>query len=213
MISITLSIVILTVAISVSAFSKEKIKEDLLFWPAVINSRNQYYRFLTNGFVHGDLVHLAFNMIALYSIGEYVETYLFANPMLFGEKAKLLYLLLYVLGLIVSVLPDYFKYRNNYSYRALGASGAVSAIIFAFIMLDPTQKISVFFIPGVPGYLFGIIYLVLSAYMAKRGGDNIGHMAHFSGAIFGILYTVILGKLVANQDILMGFWETVKGRY
>lgn len=213
MISITLSIVILTIAISVSAFSKEKIKEDLLFWPAMIDSQKQYYRFFTNGFVHADVMHLAFNMLALWSFGEYVERYLYSNPMLFGSKAKLVYLGLYLIGLIVSVLPDYFQYRNNYAYRALGASGAVSAVIFSFIMLDPAQKISVFFLPGMPGYIFGVIFLALSAFLAKRGGGNIGHRAHFSGAIFGVLYTIIMAKLIANIDIIPAFIETIKSRY
>jgi membrane associated rhomboid family serine protease len=179
----------------------------------MIDSRKQYYRFITNGFVHGDLIHLAFNMLALFSFGEYVEGYLYTKPTLFGTKAKMVFLGLYVLGLIVSVIPDYFQYRNNYSYRALGASGAVSAVIFSFIMLDPAQKISVFFIPNIPGYIFGVIFLALSAFLAKRGGGNIGHRAHFSGAVFGILYTVIMAKLIANTDILPAFWEIIKSRY
>lgn len=213
MITITLSIVILTVAISVSAFNNEKIKEDLLFWPAEIESRKQYYRFITNGFVHGDVLHLAFNMLAFYSFGIALETVEFNKTTLFGSNAKLFYLGLYILGLFFSVLPDYFQHRNNYAYRALGASGAVSAVIFSFIILEPLHPITVFFIRDIPGYIFGIIFLALSAILARRGGGNIGHRAHFSGAIFGILYTVILAKLVANQDLLVHFWETIKSRY
>jgi membrane associated rhomboid family serine protease len=213
MISITLSIVILTVLISFSAFNNEKIKEDLLFWPAQIDSQKQYYRFFTNGFVHGDLIHLAFNMLALYSFGQALELSEFPKTTLFGSKAKLFFIGLYVLGLFFSVLPDYFKYRNNYAYRALGASGAVSAMIFSFIMLNPTRELSIFFIRGVPGYIFGIIFIALSAFLAKRGGGNIGHRAHISGAIFGILYTVILAKIIGNQDILVNFWELIKSRY
>nr|WP_214446626.1 rhomboid family intramembrane serine protease [Flavihumibacter rivuli] len=211
--SITLTIIILTGVISFTAFNNEKIREDLLFWPAQINSRNQYYRFLSCGFIHADIMHLAFNMISLYSFGEFVEIYLFSHPALFGNKAKLVYLGLYVLAIIVSVLPDYFKYRNNYAYRALGASGAVSAVIFSGILLQPNIPINLFFIPiDIPGYIFGFIFLGLSAFMAKRGGDNIGHMAHFSGAIFGVLYTIIMAKVIANYDVMKVFIEAVTGR-
>lgn len=214
MISITLSIVLLTVVISFTAFNKEKVKEDLLFWPAVIDSRKQYYRFLTCGFVHGDLMHLAFNMISLFSFGEFLEVYLFSHPGLFGSNGKLVYLMLYLLALIFSVLPDYFQYRKNYSYRALGASGAVSAVIFSAILLNPATPIRLMFIPiDIPGYIFGFIFLALSAYLAKRGGDNIGHRAHFSGAIFGVLYTIIVAKLLANFDVIKSFIEAIKERY
>lgn len=215
MISITLCIIIITCLISFPAFSREKIKEDLLFWPAEIQSRNQYYRFITGGFVHGDLMHLAFNMISLLSFGEYLEsTYLFSSPALFGSNGKLVYIGLYALGLIFSVLPDYFQYRNNFSYRALGASGAVSAVIFATIILQPSMPLRLLFIPiDIPGYIFGFIFLALSAYLAKRGGDNIGHRAHFSGAIFGVLFTIVAGKLLANYDVIGSFTEAIKARY
>ncbi|GAO43685.1 rhomboid family intramembrane serine protease [Flavihumibacter petaseus] len=209
MISITLLIIIITCAVSFAAFNSDKLKEDLLFWPAEINSRNQYYRFLTGGLIHGDYMHLAFNMISLYSFGEYIERYLFSSPALFGSYGKLMYLLLYVLALIISVIPDYFSYRNNYNYRALGASGAVSAVIFAFIMLEPTRKLQLFFAIPIRGYVFGALFLAISVYLSKRGGDNIGHRAHFSGAIFGVLFMIIAGKLMANVDVLREFWEQV----
>ncbi len=212
MFSITLIITIITVVISFVAFNNEKIKEDLLFWPAQIDSRKQFYRFISCGFVHGDIMHLAFNMISFWSFGEYLEQILFAD--LFGDKSRMMYLLLYFLALIVSVLPDYFQYRNNFAYRALGASGAVSAVIFAAIMLHPGMPLRLLFIPfDIPGYIFGFIFLALSAYLAKRGGDNIGHRAHFSGAIFGVLFTIIAGKLMANVDVWNHFIETVRSRY
>jgi membrane associated rhomboid family serine protease len=95
----------------------------------------------------------------------------------------------------VSAIPDYIMHRNNYSYRALGASGAVSAVIFAGITLNPTIPINLFFIPiDIPGYIFGFIFLGLSVYLARKGADNIGHRAHFSGALFGVLFTIIAVK-------------------
>jgi len=212
MFSITISIIIITSIISIAAFNREKIKEDLLFWPAEIDRRKQYYRFVSCGFVHGDVMHLAFNMISLLSFGEFLEIYLFTD--LFGSQGKYMYLVLYVLGLIFSVIPDYFQYRNNFAYRALGASGAVSAVIFAAIILKPTMPLRIIFIPiDIPGYIFGFLFLALSAYMAKRGGDNIGHRAHFSGAIFGILFTVVAAKLMSDYDVFKAFIQAIKSRY
>lgn len=214
MISITLWIIILTTAVSLAAFNKESLKENLLFWPAMIKSRRQYYRFLSGGLIHGDLMHLAFNMISLLSFGEYVESgYLFGSPELFGSNGKWIYLLLYVMALVVSVIPDYFSYQDNYSYRALGASGAVSAVIFSFIMLEPTRELRMFFAIPIPGYLFGALFLGISVYLSRRGGDNIGHRAHFSGAIFGVLFTIIACKLLAQVDVLPAFWRQVSARY
>ncbi|HYC27759.1 MAG TPA: rhomboid family intramembrane serine protease, partial [Chitinophagaceae bacterium] len=155
MLSITLTIIIITCLVSLAAFGNLKIQEDLIFWPAAMRRGGQLYRFFTYGLIHADYVHLAFNMISLWSFGQFVEKFLFASH--FEDKAKLLYLLLYVLAIIVSTLPDYFKNRNNYSYRALGASGAVSAVIFAGIALEPTLPINLFFIPiPIPGYLFAL---------------------------------------------------------
>ena len=157
-------------------------------------------------------MHLAFNMISLLSFGEFLEIYLFTD--LFGSQGKYMYLVLYVLGLIFSVIPDYFQYRNNFAYRALGASGAVSAVIFAAIILKPTMPLRIIFIPiDIPGYIFGFLFLALSAYMAKRGGDNIGHRAHFSGAIFGILFTVVAAKLMSDYDVFKAFIQAIKSRY
>jgi membrane associated rhomboid family serine protease len=213
MISITLSIIIITAITSFIAFNNEKLKEDLLFWPAEIKSRRQYYRFITCGFVHGDLMHLAFNMISFLSFGEYLEQGLFSHPALFGSNGKFVFLALYVLALVVSVIPDYFKYKDDFSYRALGASGAVSAVIFAFIMIEPMRELRVFFAIPIKGYLFGILFLAISVYLSRRGGDNIGHRAHFSGAIFGILFTVIAAKLLANYDILGAFAQAIRDRF
>ena len=140
MLNITVSIVIITVLISIAAFSNQKVQNDLIFHPAVIKSKNQFYRFFTYGFIHADIIHLAFNMISLWSFGKLLETdagdVFKTYKSLFGDKGGLMYIALYVLGIIVSVIPDYLKHKNNYAYRALGASGAVSAVIFAAIALE-----------------------------------------------------------------------------
>jgi membrane associated rhomboid family serine protease len=208
--TITLIIIIITVLISIAAFSNQKITEDLLFWPAYMDERKQYYRFFTYGFIHADYMHLAFNMISFWSFGTALERSLF--PYLFEDKAKIVFIGLYVLAIVFSTLPDYFRNRKNFSYRALGASGAVSAVIFASITLEPMSEISMFFLPRIPGYIFAIIFLALSTYLAKRGRDNIGHGAHITGAIFGMLYTIIMAKVLANYDAVQQFIQAIRGQ-
>ena len=135
--TITLAIIIFTCLVSISAFSNAKLMDDLIFYAPAIARRKQYYRFFSHGFLHADYLHLAFNMLALYSFGEAVETMLFSNDCVFGSKGKLFYILLYVGGLIVATIPDYLRHKDNYNYKSLGASGAVSSVIFAAIALLP----------------------------------------------------------------------------
>lgn len=210
-ISITLIIVILTGIISFSAFNNDKLKNDLIFYPPEIN-RGQVYRFITHGFIHADIGHLIFNMIALYSFGEILEQY-FVFPQVFGSSGKLIYFILYFTALIVASVPDYLKHRNDYYYRSLGASGAVSAVIFSSILFNPNGGIGLIFLPGlhIPGYIFGAIYLIVSTILAKRGKDNIGHGAHISGAFYGLIFTYIATKLFTEIDILKYFWGQVTG--
>lgn len=209
--SLTLIIIIITAVASLASFEKRKMQDDLIFWPAVISSRRQYYRFLTYGFIHADYGHLIFNMLTLWFLGNSLEVgsanlgrHTYAS--VFEDKAKLCYAVLYFNALIVATLPDYFRQRNNYGYRALGASGAVSAVVFASIVLAPNQKLIFFPFPfGIPGYLFAIIYLALSTYMARRGGDNIGHGAHITGGIYGLVFTAVAAKLVAGFNVFEEF--------
>ena len=209
--SITLIIVIITAIISIGAFNNEKTKNDLIFYPPYI-SRGQLYRFITHGLIHADVGHLIFNMIALYSFGEILEQY-FSSPVVFGNSGKLLYIILYVSALIVASVPDYFKHKDNYYYRSLGASGAVSAVIFSSILFNPNGGIGFIFLPGIdiPGYIFGAIYIIVSTILARRGRDNIGHGAHITGAIYGLIFTYVTTKLMTNLDILKWFWSQVTG--
>ena len=209
--SITLIIVIVTCIISIGAFNSEKIKNDLIFYPPAIN-HGQVYRFITHGLIHADVMHLAFNMLALYSFGDVVEQ-LYSFPGVFGANGKLIYLLLYFTALIIASGPDYIKHRNDSYYRSLGASGAVSAVIFSAILFSPNTGIGFAFIPGIsiPGYIFGIIYLIISTVLAKRAQDNIGHTAHITGAIYGLLFTYVATKLFTDIDILKIFWKQVAG--
>ncbi len=196
MITITIAILALTCIISFTAFSNEKITEDLIFYPPAIANRNQWYRFITCGFIHADIMHLAFNMYTFYLFGGIVERYF---TEIFGGLGRVIYVLLYLSALIVCLLPTYLQHKENYYYRSLGASGAVSAVIFIGIFLNPTMLMGIFPIPfHIPGFIFGPIYLALSAYLAKRGHGNINHSAHIWGAIYGIVFIIVTCQFLTD---------------
>ena len=210
--TLTLIIVIATGIISFIAFSNEKLKNDLIFYPPEIN-RGQVYRFITHGLIHADITHLIFNLIALYSFGEALET-IYSFDFVFAEKGKLFFVILYFSALIIASVPDYIKHRNDYYFRSLGASGAVSAVIFSSILFNPKGGIGFAIIPGfsIPGYIFGVIYIVATTIMARRGRDNIGHSAHLTGAIYGLIFTYVTTKLFTDVDIFDFFWKQVTGQ-
>jgi membrane associated rhomboid family serine protease len=193
---ITLTIIIVTCIITLAGFRNGKVVDELIFWPPAINKNHQYYRFITCGLIHADYMHLIFNMLTLYFFGTFMEAHYQ------GELGlqKWYYLALYIGALIVSNIPTYLKHRNDYNYRSLGASGAVSAVLFAFILLYPWQRIIVLVFP-VPAIVYGVLFLIYSAYMSKKGGDNVNHDAHFYGALFGILFTIFVSPNVAGD-----FW-------
>ncbi|HET9429743.1 MAG TPA: rhomboid family intramembrane serine protease [Chitinophagaceae bacterium] len=206
--SITLIIVIITAIVSFSGFSNHKIIDDLIFYPPAITQRNQWYRFFSCGLIHADTAHLIFNMLSLYLFGGFVEEKFVE---IFEGKGKILYLVMYVLALMASLLPTYFKNKDNYHYRSLGASGAVSAVIFAGLLLAPYVEVGFFFIPPfIPGFIFAPLYLVFSAYLERKGGDNINHSAHIWGALFGLAFVFVIGKLLADYDAYTEFVEGVK---
>ncbi|WP_152266630.1 rhomboid family intramembrane serine protease [Agriterribacter humi] len=208
--SITLIILILTCIISIIAFNNQKLLDDLIFYPPAVTERKQYYRFITCGFIHANVPHLAFNMYSFWIFGEYVEI-LFMT--VFGPIGRWYYLLMYISSLVVCLLPTYFKNKTNYHYRSLGASGAVSAVIFAFIFLNPLQGIGLIFLPRefmIPGFIFGFLYIILSSYLDRKGGGNINHSAHIWGAVYGILFLIIAAFLFADNNLLSAFMESVK---
>lgn len=185
-----LAIVALTCLVSILAFNNPVLLGRLQFNPYAIKHYKQGYRFFTYGLVHAGWGHLAINMFVLWSFGRIVYTiYLH----LFGNLGILYFILLYIGGIMFSVLFDFGRHKNDQWYNAVGASGAVSAVVFASIILYPSGGVYLFFIPiEIPSPIFGILYLFYSAYMAKRGRDNIGHDAHFWGAIFGVIFTIAL---------------------
>ncbi|OLY93013.1 Membrane associated serine protease, rhomboid family [Cnuella takakiae] len=210
MLSITLIIVIITSIISFTAFSNEKITNDFIFYPPAISRNGQWYRFITCGLIHAEIFHLFFNMWALYSFGSLVESVFIQ---IFGVIGKWIYLLMYVTALVASLLPTYNRHKHDAGYRSLGASGAVSAVMFAGLLLMPDAKIGMFFIPiGIPGFLFGPLYLLLTAYMDRRGNSGINHSAHLWGALYGLAFTIVAGY-AGGFPVLNYFVESVQAYF
>jgi len=192
---LNLAVIIITSLISIFAFFNAELFERMKFNAYAIRHQGQGWRFLSYGLIHADWVHLFINMFVLYSFGKAViEAYRYY----FDLKGYLFYLLLYIGGIGFSVLFDYGKHKDDPNYNAVGASGAVSAVLFASILVFPTGSVYLFPIPfPLPSVVFGVIYLVYSAVMARRGTGNIGHNAHFWGAIFGLVFTIALKPLLA----------------
>jgi len=183
-------LVAVTVVVSLVAFNNPDIFNRLKFNAYLIKHRKEGWRFFSYALLHAGFLHLFINMYVLYSFGGIVEE---SFQQLFGLRGVLYYALLYVGGVIFSTLFDFRKHKEDAHYNAVGASGAVSAVVFSSILFYPGGGIYIFPIPfAIPAWAFAILYLVYSAYMGRRGGDNIGHNAHFWGAVFGVVFTVIL---------------------
>ena len=188
-------LIALTVGISAYAWSNQQLMESWIMQPSVMARSGQWYRLLTSGFLHADWSHLLFNMFAFYSFSPVVLDTLKAS---YGEGLGLgLFLVLYLGGIIISDLPTYFQHRDDPGYRSLGASGGVSSVLFASILLFPVNTngggIIIFPIPfPIQPFLFGFLYLAYSYYMGRRRGDNINHDAHFYGALYGVILLLVL---------------------
>ncbi len=188
--SITFFIIAITVFVSYSAFGNRLLFERLKFNAYEIASQRNYFKFLTYGLLHADWMHLLVNMFVLFSFGSFVEDLL---EVYYKAKGPLYFIILYVTALFFSVVPVFFKHRRNYYYNAIGASGAVSSILFAYIIMYPQGSVSFLFIPiPIPAAVFGILYLAYSTYMAKRASDNIAHDVHAWGALYGVAFVAVL---------------------
>jgi membrane associated rhomboid family serine protease len=212
--TITLIIIIITILTSVAAFYNGKVYNDFIFYPPAVTHAKQWYRFLTCGLIHADWGHLFFNMYALYMFGIGVPGNVEDSFVhIFAEKGKLLYILLYIMSLAACLLPTYSKHKNDSSYRSLGASGAVSAVVFAYILLNPLDRLGLIIIPffKLPAFIFGLIYIVISSYLDKRGGGNINHSAHIFGGLFGIAFLIVAGYLFSDYHVLQQFVDKIRG--
>jgi len=183
--SANLLIIVLTVLVSMVGFSNPKVIEALLLWPPAISRRSEFYRFVSYGAVHGDLMHLLFNMVTLYFFGRMIEVEYQQALGQFG------YVGFYVAALVASILPTYLRHRDDPAYRSLGASGAVSAVLFSYILFRPWDLLIVFVVP-VPAILYAVLYTIYSVVSERRGKDNINHSAHLWGAGFGVACTLLL---------------------
>jgi membrane associated rhomboid family serine protease len=181
----TLIIIAITCVVSFFAFNDPALLRRLILWPPAVERDKQYYRLISYGLIHADGQHLLFNMMTLFFFGRTMEGF-FSD-----ELGPLGFAIFYVGGLVVSILPTFLKNRNNSNYRSLGASGAVSAVLFAFILLEPWAKIIVFVVP-MPAILYAILYIVYSIYMDRHGIGNINHSAHLWGAAYGVIFTSIM---------------------
>lgn len=182
---ITFVLIAVTVLVSWQAFEKRRMFERLVLWPPGVQRFHQYDRLLTHGFVHADWMHLLFNMITLYFFGRAVEN-------VFAQLAgQAIYLVFYLSAIVIAILPSYLRHRKDTGYVSLGASGAVSAVLFAFVLVDPWSWIIVFVIP-VPAVVYAIAYVGYSYWMDKRGRDSINHNAHLSGAIYGLMFMLMM---------------------
>jgi len=183
---ITLILIAITGIVSWMAFNNRRLSDRLILWPPAVDTHKQYDRLVTYGFVHVDLGHLIFNMVTLFFFGRVIESVM---AQLTGSV--LTYPLFYLGALVVSILPSYLKNQKNPNYVSLGASGAVSAVLFAFILLQPWTIILVLFIPA-PAIMYAVFYVGYSLWMERRGGDRINHSAHLAGAAFGVMFMLIM---------------------
>ncbi len=184
---ITILLIAANAIFSFIGFSNQSLLSKAIGWPYYEKREKQYYRFITSGFLHADWMHLIFNMFTLYFFGRNLE-FIFSAAGLGGNIA---YLALYFLGLIVSSYPSYLKHNNDENYRSLGASGAVSAVVFASIIFSPWGQIGVYGIP-ISMLLYAVLYLVYCVYMGKKNIGNINHDAHLWGSVFGLVFTLVL---------------------
>lgn len=194
-------IIILTIGLSLLAFQNYSFYEKALFRPYLIKHSNEWWRWISSGFIHQDYMHLIVNMLSFY---------FFADVMLdhFNKISNtdngILFLLFYLSALVMSGMFSYYKYQNNYGYAALGASGAVSAIIFSYILVSPLSSIYLYYVIKIPAWLFGILYLYYEYAMGKKQIDNVGHDAHFFGAVYGFVFPIIIHPQ-SGLDFLRNF--------
>ncbi len=192
--SITVIIVVLTVVVSIMAINDKDLKYKLTFSPYSVKHHNRWWLVFTHGVVHADYTHLAMNMFTLYFLGEGVEYFMMGY---FGSKGALLYVLLYLGGLAFATVPAFVKHSEDPGYLSLGASGAVSAVVFAFIMFAPLEKLYIYGAIPIPGILVGVGFLIFESYANRHQRTNIAHDAHLAGAIFGALFLVVVDYRIA----------------
>lgn len=188
--SLTLIIILITVGISLLAFEKPELKYRYIFSPYQVVHQKRWYKVITHAFIHADFIHLGLNMYVLYIFGKNTEDFFVIR---YGNLGYVLYGALYLGGIIFATIPAMSKHKDNDLYFSLGASGAVSGVLFASILIFPQASLGLIFLPiPIPAVIFGPLYLALEYYLSKRSQSRIAHDAHFAGAIFGIIFMLLL---------------------
>ncbi len=203
---ITYIIIALNCIVSFVGFSDKSFFAKYLYNPySIQRNKQEWYRVFSHAFLHADFAHLLFNMFTFFSFGLALEQDIF--PQIFAGHASYYFAALYIGGIIASAIPAYEKHKDDYAYSAVGASGAVSAIMFSYILILPTSSLSLLFLPiPIPAAFFGILFIIISYYLSKRGGGHIAHDAHLWGGIFGFVFTAIL-----KPSLLVEFIIQLKG--
>jgi len=198
----TIIIILVTVAISLLAFSNESIMKKYQLNPYRTYQNNQWYRLITHGFLHGDWIHLLVNMLVFFSFGTAIENQfeILAHKGIISNNI-LHFFILYFGGMVIATLSTVLKYKDNPDYNAIGASGAVSAVVFTYIFFSPTNSLLLMGIIPIPAILFGVLYLIYSQYMSRKSRGNVNHDAHFYGAVFGFVYPILLKPNLINSFI------------
>ena len=202
---LTLMIIVVNVILSMIGFSSSSFLGKAVMWPYKVKREGQWYRFISSGFIHADWMHLIFNMFTFYFFGRNMEIILQrAIP-----NGALWFLFIYFTGLVVADIPSYLKHKDDPQYRSLGASGAVSAVVFAAVVFDPWSQLRLYGFISMSAMVFAILYIVYCVYMSKKSADNVNHDAHLWGALFGLIATLVL-MLAMRPDILPFMLEDLK---
>lgn len=204
--SINIIIIFSIAAVSLLGFSNHILFSKFLFKPYSILKNKEWYRFISSAWLHADYTHLFVNLFVLYSFGNYLEYFL---NVYYEEQSLVLYLFLFLGSIVISHIPSYVKHKSNYNYEAVGASGGVSGILFAYILINPLSMLELYLFIPIPAIVFGILYLWYSYYMSKKNIDNIGHEAHIYGALGGMmLITIIKPEIWVSffNQLFKNFW-------
>lgn len=201
---ITHFILIVSIFLSLKAFNDKLFFHQLAFSPYDVKHNGKWFKVISHAFIHADFTHLIFNMFVLWQFGEAMELSMKSH---FGVIGGLYFLLLYFGGILFSTLLSFTRHQDNQNYISVGASGAVSALIFAGIIMMPDMRLSPLFFPfPIPGFIFGFIYITAEIIMDKVGKTNIAHDAHLLGAIFGMIFISVLDIQILKDFVAFIKW-------
>jgi len=205
---ITITIIVITSIVSILAFQNKSMMERMLFYPPAVR-RGEWHRLFTYGLLHADYMHLIFNMFTLYFFATDIER--ICKGQLGECVGTLCFIILYISALLVSILPTYFKQRENSSYHVLGASGAVSAMIFAYMLINPMNFMGILFIPVMlPAFLFGIIFMLVSISLDKKEQVGINHSAHITGGVYGLFFMIVMFHFLTDLNLIESFFRQIR---